>query len=182
MNPELIERVMALTKLSVRDAMTVAGALEAENEDVETIRPAAIVAKSRELGFEVEIEGEQAAQGEASAGPEISMNPAEVLTEVYMVMPRVLCPNMPKIGKAPEEAREHFSELIDSLPEEVQALLVKIDLLEGKATFWLRDEANDVDRPIGPIDLTRYEDEDALNEAFTVLLKRLPRVLAADFN
>jgi hypothetical protein len=57
---------------------------------------------------------------------------------------------------------------------------VKIDVFEGAATFWLRDEANDVDRPIGPIDLNRWISEDdtpeqameRIEEAFRTLLTR----------
>jgi len=115
-------------------------------------------------------------------GPEMTMNPAEVLTEVYMVMPRVLCSKMPKMGRAPAEAQEHFADVLAELPDDIKALLVKIDMLEGQATFWIRDEANDVDRPIGPIDITRYGSERALEEAFNVLLQRMNKILAADFN
>lgn len=177
---ELLERVKNLTGLSGRDAAQVAFELD------DAPKPQEIIDKARELGFDVEKKHGQAKQDAAepqTIAPEISMNPAEVLTEVYMVMPRVLCQKIPVLGRAPEQKEmEMFEEALAEMPEDIRALLVKIDLMEGQATFWLRDEANDVDRPIGPIDIKRYDSENALMEAFDVLLKRLPRVLSADWN
>lgn len=67
-----------------------------------------------------------------------------------------------------------FQELVEQLPDEVLVMLEDVDFDEGKATFWLRDEANDVDRPIGPIDLNRYESGQELAEAFGTLMRQLP--------
>lgn len=185
---ELRARIEALTGLNSRAAGAVAASLLAgmHESDDSVLSAGDIVREAEQLGYEIKRpEGADPAPEPAEPKPaaEVSMNPAEVLSEVYMVMPRVLCTHMPKLGKAPNEAHElGFSELIEQLPEDVQAMLVKIDLYEGQATFWLRDEANEIDRPIGPIDITRYEDGTALQDAFDVLMRRLPLVLAADFN
>jgi hypothetical protein len=72
----------------------------------------------------------------------------------------------------------------------VKLLLAKIDVIEGAVTFWLYDVANEIDRAIGPIDLTRYISEDdspernneRIEEAFRTLLTRVARVIAADTN
>lgn len=118
------------------------------------------------------------------------MDPATVMEQVYWMCPR-LTPadddgkvHIAKLGRAPEEARQYegLAELIDEMPDEMKAVLVKIDMFEGAATFWLRDGANEIDRPIGPIDLSAYDSERALMEAMTVLMKRIDKVLAADWN
>jgi hypothetical protein len=182
----LLERVKSLTGLAGRDAAKVAF----EFEDPTAVSPQEIVEKAIALGFDVERKHGQRAVAAATPIAEMTMNPAEVLSEVYMVMPRVLCQSYPKIGRAPTELQELDPEFLDGLPEDVKALLVKIDMFEGAATFWLRDEANDVDRPIGPIDLNRWiADDDTpeqamekLNEAFLTLLKRVNKVITADWN
>lgn len=176
---ELASRVEELTGLNARASRNVAITL---GEGDHTSK--AIVEHAAELGYEVK---PGAAVPDATPAPthdaEVTMDPAKVLDEVYMVMPRVLCANMPKIGKAPEAAHEHgFSDLIAELPDDVQALLVKLDVYEGQATFWLRDEANEIDRPIGPIDLKRFDTGEALNAAFQTLMRRLEKVITADFN
>jgi hypothetical protein len=180
---ELLARVKEITGLDGRKASAVAGSLY--DRDADAVYSAAqIVREAKKLGYEFE-ERERVTtdtEPEPEIGPEISMDPARVLSEVYENCPRVLCAKMPTVGRAPNEAYEHFADLIESLPEEVRALLVKLDLYEGKATFWLRDDANEIDRPIGPIDLRGYADAEAIEEAFMALLQRLPRVLAADFN
>lgn len=199
---DLLDRVSRLTGLEPEDAFPVAQALW--GDDVPT--SAQIVAKAKEMGHDVappaadarpemnEPTVEDAMAGmtdeeklhqrmfNALGSIHISLDPAEVLSEVYMVEPRVLQAHMPALGKAPDEAYQFFAEELAALPEDVVAALVKIDLYEGKATYWLRDEANNVDRPIGPIDLSRYPDEGALSAALHEAFKRLPRVLAADFN
>lgn len=182
----MLDRIQALTGLSGRDAAKVAVEFEEDSEPL----PQEIVDKARELGFDVEAKhGASVRTEQEPIGPEITMDPAVVLTEVYENCPRVLCAELPVLGKAPDEARANFGELIDEMPDEMRAMLVKIDQFEGKATFWLRDEANDIDRPIGPIDLTRYDSERALIAAFEALMTRLsdPRpghaqILTADFN
>lgn len=181
----LLERVRTLTGLTGRDAAKVAF----EFDDPQGVTPQQIVEKAIELGFDVE--RKHAPAKLATPVAEMTMNPAEVLSEVYMVMPRVLCQKYPQIGRAPTELQQLDPDFMDSLPEDVKALLVKIDLFEGAATFWLRDEANDVDRPIGPIDLKRWIDPESdtpeqamekLTEAFLTLLKRVNRVITADYN
>lgn len=184
---ELTNRVRELTGLDARKAAAVAGALFDRDENA-AYSATDIVREAKSQGYEFE-QREPApvpagAEPEPSIGANISMDPARVLSEVYENCPRVLNFEMPTIGRAPNEllAHEQFAAELEELPPEIRALLVKIDLFEGKATFWLRDEANNIDRPIGPIDLTPYEDEHAMREAFLTLLKRLPLVLAADFN
>lgn len=175
---EMLERVKSLTGLEGRDAAKVAFELD------DNPRPQEIVDKAIELGFDVERKHGQESVAAATPIAEMTMNPAEVLSEVYMVMPRVLCSNMPKMGRAPDEVNRHeqLAGLLAELPEDIQAMLIKVDLIEGSATFWIRDEANDIDRPLGPVDLTRFTSERALEEAFQTLLKRMNKVLAADFN
>lgn len=175
---DLIARIVELTGLNEKAARVIASTL-GEGEHTS----ASIVAQAGELGYELPEDKQPAVPaGQQTHDAHVTMDPAVVLDEVYMVMPRVLCANMPRIGKAPNEAYEHFADVIAELPEEVKALLVKLDLYEGKATFWLRDEANDVDRPIGPIDLRGLESVEAIEDAFLTLMKRLPKVISADFN
>src|SRR5213078_611741 len=174
----LLERVKTLTGLHGRDAAKVAF----EFEDPTAVSPQEIVEKAIELGFDVEKKHGQRAVVAATPMPEMTMNPAEVLSEVYMVMPRVLSQDYPRIGRAPAELQQLDPEFLEGLPEDVKALLVKIDVFSESATFWLRDEANDVDRPIGPIDLNRWIDAETdtpeqamekLTEAFLTLLRRV---------
>lgn len=173
---DLLERVKSLTGLEGRDAAKVAFELE------DNPRPQDIIDKAIELGFDVERKHGPVA---APATPieEMTMDPVKVLSEVYMVCPRVMCQHIPKMGRAPDEVNRHeqLAGILAELPEDIQAMLVKIDLLEGQATFWIRDEANDIDRPLGPIDITRFDSEHALEHAFNVLLKRMHKILAADF-
>lgn len=170
----LLERVKRLTGLDGRDAAKVAVAFD----DTDPL-PQQIIEKAQELGFDVQTATAPPAPESPTFGVGISMNPVEVLTETYMVAPRVLMQHIPKIGKVPDEARKYFDHL-DELPEDVRAMLVKIDVFEGQATFWLKDEANDVDRPIGPIDLKPYGED--LEIAFRALVQRLPLILSADCN
>lgn len=179
---ELRDRVASLTGLNKRAAASVATSLLATGSQTE-FSAGAIVGEAESLGYEFERpEGVKVEREPAPFAAEVTMDAGTVLSEVYEAMPRVLCAQPPRVGKAPEELRRLDPELVDQLPEEVRALLVKIDVLEGKATFWLYDEANQIDRPIGPIDLTRYDSAEALHEAFGALLRRLPKVLAADHN
>lgn len=175
---ELLDRVMRLTELEQAQAFEIANTLWQANPDGEWTA-AEIVAAAQMHGYEPKAAGATATK---TFAPEITMDPAEVLAEVYMHSPRVSTQQVPRIGKAPTELQNIAPEFIEALPEEVQALLVKIDLLEGKATFWLWDEANEIDRPVGPIDLMRYDSANALFSAFEALMKRLPRVIAADTN
>lgn len=203
---ELLDRVQRLTKLDTDEAFNVAKDLwDNGGKDGIVPTPAQIVAAAEQAGFTVnattdapptmnEPTVEDAMAGMTDAEKQhlrlrtaleplgLSLDPAEVLSEVYMIEPRVLQANMPVLGKAPDEAYQYFAKELSELPEDVVAALVKIDLYEGKATYWLRDEANNVDRPIGPIDLSRYPDGEALSAALNEVFKRMPRVLAADFN
>lgn len=174
---EFANRVQALTDLEMPLAIEVAAELWKDGEDHTA---AEIVDRAIAMGYDVERKHVKTAN--APLGPDISFDPATVLTEVYEACPRVMCSEMPKLGRAPAEAMEHFAEELAELPEDIRAMLVKIDLFEGNATYWLRDEANAIDRPIGPIDLARYDSPDALSRALMDLFKRLPLVLASDFN
>lgn len=128
-------------------------------------------------------------------GPEISVDPAVVLSEVYGACPRMLSPRtddqgarvdekvyVPKIGRCPTKLQELAGDAIDQLPDHVKALLVKLNIEDAAMTVWLWDEANEIDRPIGPIDLTRYTTGSELREALETLCSRIGRVLAADWN
>lgn len=203
---DLLDRVQRLTGADTDAAYSIAKALWDEHgSDVPTA--ATIVAKAKELGIDVAAPEQDARPDELNMPSaedamkdmtdeerlhlqvvrnlekiNCSMDPAEVLSEVYMVEPRVLHQQTPKLGRAPDEAFKYFAKELEDLPDEMIAALVKIDLMDGKATFWLRDDANDVDRPIGPIDLSRYPDEHALASAFDEAFKRLPLIFAADMN
>lgn len=201
---ELLDRVQRLTKLDTDESYAVAKKLwDSDPEAIFT--PAAIVTCAEALGFNVNAQTDapptmnEPSIEDAMAGMtdeeklhlqlvnglktlHISADPAEVLHEVYMVEPRVLQAEIPVLGQAPDEAYQHFAAELADLPEDVIACLVKIDLFQGQATYWLRDEANNVDRPIGPIDLTRYPDATALSDALLEAFKRMPRVLAAEYN
>lgn len=178
---ELVGRVTALCNLAPPDAAAVATELWKQGDE---FTAAEIVECATTLGYDVERKRTVKTDADAPLGSDISFDPATVLSEVYENSPRVLCSEMPKLGRAPAELLNHaeLASDLEDLPEDIRAMLVKIDLFEGKATYWLRDEANNVDRPIGPIDLRRYDDTSALVDALMDLLRRLPRVLAADFN
>ena len=181
---EMMERIEALTGLTGRDAAKVAFEFE-ENAHP---RPDEIVDKAIELGFDVERKHDVPEDEPAAPfGVGICMDPTQVLTEVFMTTPRcvpVRTSAIPKIGRVPDEAQGHESlhELIDELPDDISLILAKIDVFEGSCTFWVRDGANEIDRPIGPVDLTQYTSERQIHAAFMDLLKRLPKVLAADSN
>lgn len=188
---EILERVKALTGLGGRDAAKVAFEFDPDDEP----RPQDIIDKAIELGFDVERKHGDEPETPAPFGVGITMDPGEVLTEVFMVMPRcvpvrededgnVLPVEIPRIGRAPAEIQnfEGHEQFMEELPEDVRLILAKIDVFEGKVTFWVRDGANEIDRPIGPVDLTVYTSERQMHEAFMDLLRRLPRVLAADLN
>jgi hypothetical protein len=178
---ELVDRVIALTELDPADATEVAKELWSHGDEFTS---AEIVDCARALGYDVERKHAVKTDADAPLGPDISFDPAIVLSEVYENSPRVLCSEMPKLGRAPAELLNHaeLASDLEDLPEDIRAMLVTIDLFEGRATYWLRDEANNIDRPIGPIDLRRYDDASALVDALMDLFKRLPLVLTADFN
>lgn len=187
---ELRDRVKALTGLNDRAAQAVAVSMLADAKGNTDFPPtdSHIVREAEALGYDFERPEGVVDEPEPWAA-EITMDPAIVLSEVYENSPRVLCAQMPRIGKAPDELQQLDPDLIEQLPDEVRALLLKIDVFEGKATFWMRDEANDLDRPIGPIDLRRYSSGTELMEGVMALLQRdangvlrLDRVISADFN
>lgn len=180
---ELRGRVEAITKLNKRACQIVAASLLQDATPEAAFSAGQIVKEAERLGYDFERpEGVTVEEDEQVFAPEVSMDPGVVQAAVYEITPRAFCTELPKLGKAPDELRELAPELADQLPDEVRAMLIKIDVFEGKATFWVYDEANEIDRAIGPIDLTRYESADALNEAFGTLMRRVGRVLSADFN
>ena len=84
-----------------------------------------------------------------------------------------------------DEAREKLDELRDEAESEgnsVFAALTALDLNAMQATVWIYDEANGIDRPIGPIDLTRYSGPQAFQEGLGALMARARFVLTADWN
>lgn len=205
---EVVERVKRLTGLQGRAASAVAMAATDDAEaraaevnshltgpddpDVQAqpiVTAADIVRAARELGIHVEAPSRDASTTDAlTLGlRELQLEPdaTRVLAEVYKTMPRVLNPEMPRVGRAPKDSVFYNDELqaqIDALPEEVRVLIGGVDLVNGQLTLRLYDEANDLDREIGPIDLTRYESAEQLQRGVETLISRLPRVLASDFN
>ena len=186
---ELVSRVKRITGLTGRAASAVAVAVSDDALEDAIVSAADIVRTARGLGYEVEQpDGEKIAGDALTEGLralQLEPDPAEVLAEVYRTMPRVLNQEFPRVGRAPKESVFYDEELqaqIDALPEEVRVLIGGIDVFEGTVTFRLYDEANDLDREIGPIDLTRFTDGDQIRKAINVLLTRLPRVLSSDFN
>lgn len=196
---ELVERVKRLTGLTGRAASAVAMACdvdreakhsagEVESDSFSAITPAEIVNVARELGYNVDTPEGAKTEDALSAGLrrlQLEPDAAEVLRHVYLTMPRVLNQQVPVIGRAPKESvfySEGLQEQIDALPEDVRVLIGGVDLVNGQVTFHLYDEANDLDRAIGPIDLTQYATGEQLRGAIEVLLARLPRVLSSDFN
>ena len=175
---ELVERIVALTGLSQRDASQIAFAFD----EGAVPTSAAIVDMAVELGYEVERKHANKTDTMDQPIPEVTFDPARVLEEVFLKCPRVLMAATPVLGRAPEQALEMFADELANLPEDIVAALVKINMGEGEVTVWVRDEANNLDVPIGPIDIKHMESEGALHEAITTLFKRLPRVLVADTN
>lgn len=178
---ELVDRVKALTGLESRDAFRVADALDAD-----LVSAPDIVEKAIELGFDIERKHDpDAAPVNDQPLPEISTNPVEVLAAMYRECPRVLAHNVPVVGRVPKESLfydEDVQEMLKALPENLRLLIGSIDIYNGTLTVTLYDEANDLDRKIGPIDLERFDTQDQLETAIRVLLGRLHLVLAADSN
>jgi hypothetical protein len=175
---ELCERVVALTGLSQREAAQVAFAFD----EGAVPSPAQIVDMAIELGYDVEAKHANKTDTMDEPIAEVTFDPAVVLEEVFLMCPRVLMSATPVLGRAPDQALELFADELANLPEDIIAALVKINIHEGEVTVWVRDEANDLDRPIGPISIKHMDSESALNDAILTLFKRLPRVLAADTN
>lgn len=177
---ELLTYVRSVTGLTGREAAHVAFEFAPE-DGVPT--PQAIIEVAERLGLDVERKHTEKPDT-GPWGPDLEMDPASVLTHVYMECPRVMMTDTPRMGKAPttHEMSAHLMSMLAELPEEVQAAIVNVNLSEGEATFWLHDEANQIDRKIGPIDITRYTSENALRDAMMDLLKRINKVLAADTN
>jgi hypothetical protein len=180
---QLAQRVVQITGLNERAAQIVAANLLEGSQD--GIFSAADIARTaEELGYEF-AKPEAPAAKPNTPGPEITMDPAEVLAEVYRACPRVMREEVPRIGRAPKDSVFYDAELqamVDSLPEEIRLLIAGVDLVNGQVNVTLYDEANDVDCTIGPLSLDRYDSARALEEALRVLIGRLPRVLSSDFN
>lgn len=186
---ELIDKVMADTGLDAPRAMQVATELYTpDREEPYTNRE--IVYAATRLGLMDEDDPLQptpatAEEAVARDQGELLTDPGEILAEVARVMPRVMVNEFPRIGKRPKdrELPPDVEDMIAELPEEVRLLILDIDLFGAEASITLYDEANDVDRVVGPIDLSRYESGDALRTAITTLLTRLQsKVLRADHN
>ena len=198
---ELVTRIESITGLGRRQASTVAIALTDEESD--SIPTAAqIVDTAVELGYDVDVKHARKAareSGDTSFAPDVEMDPNEVFAQVHMANPGRLIPatdgevKMPRIGLAPQEAmrmmddeaREKLEELRDEAEGEgnsVFASLTALDLGAMQATVWIYDEANGIDRPIGPIDLTRYSGPQAFQEGLAALMARARFVLTADWN
>lgn len=180
---ELVQRVKTITGLDARKASVVAMDLT-DGEPDGVFSAAEIARKAEALGYEFD-KPEDLDEGKSAPAAEVTMDPTLVLAEVYRTTPRVLNEHMPKVGRAPKDSvffDEQMQAMVDELPEEIRVLIGAIDLVNGQLNVTLYDEANDVDRTIGPIDLTRYTSARKLEEAIRVLLGRLPRVLSADFN
>jgi hypothetical protein len=180
---ELAQRVTALTGLNERAAAIIAASL-LEDDPARVCSAAEIVDAAEDLGYEFEKPGAASDKPNAPAA-EVTMDPVEVLAQVYRTCPRVLTQEIPRVGRAPKESvfyDEELQAMIDALPEEIRVLLAGVDLINGEVNVTLYDEANDVDRTIGPLSLDRYDSRHALEEALRVLIGRLPRVLSSDFN
>lgn len=184
---ELIDRVMEVTSLDAPGAMDVANMLwqgERDYTENEILYAAA--------GVQAQVKQDAGETVEHTPLPEMTLDPAEVLRQVYLACPRLVPADdegkvhVPRIGRAPKEQQDLPQEVIDEfladLPDYVKLLLLRIDVIEGTMTPVFYDEANDVDRALGSIDLTRFDTPEQLNEALDVLLRRLPRVLASDWN
>lgn len=181
---ELRERVRNLTGLEGKDADLVTADIYAVAGD-DPVSPAVIAHAAELRGFGQPAAAPVATKDEQLSeqiGAGITMDPAKVLLGVYENSPRVACERVPVIGRAPTEAQQLIGDALDELPDEIRLLLCKIDVFEDTATFWLWDEANEIDRPVGPIDLKPFQTGEALHDAFMALLQRLRRVLAADSN
>lgn len=180
---ELIDRVMALTGADAPEAMQVANTLWQGDRDY---TDSEIQYAAQHLGIGASEEPVQTVQ---TPMPEMTMDPAEVLRQVYLACPRLVPADedgkthIPRVGRAPQEEQHALpEELLAGLPEHIKVLLMKVDVIEGTMTPVFYDEANGVDRALGSIDLTRYSTPEQLEAALTVLLKRLPRVLSSDWN
>lgn len=196
---ELVTRIEGITGLGRRQASTVAIALT--DEDSDSIPTAAqIVDAAAELGYDVDIKHARKAareHGDTSFAPDVEMDPEAVFAQVHLANPGRLIPatdgkvSLPRIGLAPEqamrmmddEAREKLEELrAEADSEGVFAALTALDLGAMEATVWIYDEANGIDRPIGPIDLTRYSGPQAFERGLQALMARARFVLTADWN
>ena len=183
---ELLDKIVRVTGLTPEDAIKVAQELYgAERAYTEAgIR----YATERLFGTDEPVQ----APAPRTPEPQMTMDPAEVLSEVYRACPRCLPKQdgqervfLPRVGRAPKDSVFYDDDLraqIDALPEEIRVLIGNVSIFDGTVTFTLYDEANDVDRTIGPIDLTRFHSGAELREAIEVLIGRLHRVLAADWN
>jgi hypothetical protein len=188
---ELLARVVRITGLEGRPAQAVTLMLMEDWEP--PVAAPDIVRMARELGYEVADAPKRTAADAMAEGMremQLEPDPAKVLHEMYREMPRVLNASIPVIGRAPKSSvfydgltdSDEWNAQIAALPEHVRLLIGSIDVYYEKLTIRLYDEANDLDREVGPIDISRYADGEQLGKAIEVLLARLPRVLSSDFN
>jgi hypothetical protein len=179
---ELLTYVRRVTGLPLRQAAFVAEDVSTEDRDFP--KPQMIVDAAIARGYDVD--KKHAAQAANRLGPDIIEDPAEVVANLYLACPRAFMTEVPTIGRAPvsqdPELTEQLNELLDGLPDGIKGAIAKINVIDGEATVWVHDSANMIDRPIGPIDITRYESENQLLSALSNLGWRIGRVLAADCN
>lgn len=178
---ELVDQVRELLDCSPADAMRVAADLYTEDREY-TQSEIAYVASKLDIGPREDDEPQ-----EVTPTSEMELDPAKVLQLMYERMPRVLAHETPKLGRAPKESEffrgDERAEILEALPEDTKLLLGSVDVFNGLLTFTVYDEANDLDREVGPIDLSRYTTARELDHGLRTLLSRLEsRVLPADHN
>ncbi len=190
---EFVDRITMLTGLSAKDAMLVAGELYVDESTPEpTQRGVQYAVSMLGLASEPEPAPVPAAPptleerlSEALRSNHLEPDPAKVLMHVYRGCPRALTVKEPVIGRVPKDSVFHtteLTELLDQLDDDVRLLIGSIDMHNGEASITMYDEANDLDRTIGPIAIDEFGGIEQLQDAVDKLLARLPRVLAADLN
>lgn len=183
---ELIDRVMTLLGCDADAAFKVAQEVYSPGRDDYSDDVLRYAANAVGVG---EDEGEEPVQTAPEMMPEMTMDPVEVLRQVYLACPRCVPADedgkvhVPRIGRAPQEEQHAIpQEILDELPDHVKLLLMQIDVFNAEANVVFYDEANGVDRRMPAIDLTRYGSGEDLRAGIDALLSRIQRVVAADWN
>jgi hypothetical protein len=192
---DLLDMVMEVTNLPVRVAASLANEI---HEDDKEYTAEGIMYAATKLGLLAEPvlappKTFEQAFAEVLTRMYLEPDPAQVIAHVYRECPRMLPKQEghlgvypPRIGRAPKESvfyNDEIRAMIEALPEEIRLLIGAVDVYNGTITITLYDEANDVDRHVGPIDLGAFgDDAESFHDAVMELLKRLSRVIAADWN